>query len=259
MEEASIICSTLAFSGSGVFTKMARKFDAIVIDEAAQAVEPSVLVALTQGAPQVYLVRIYFILFFCVSLFLGVSGIENCSCTYCRKRESDEKLYLKLNATLRPQLFYLINSIHSQIQYPPPLKPNYKITMKTSKKGRRPEPAARHRDQSPRHFLRLRHLPFRSAAGRGVPGAAAHDAVQVGGRGEDWTRREIGFKKRKRKIVGAMSLDKSVNRSPFFQSSPLQSFLFFVHTLNWLKNKSKQFIQNPSQPPWFRQDEPDDP
>lgn len=56
LEEASIVCSTLSFSGSGIFSKMSRKFDVVVIDEAAQAVEPSILVPLCQGAKQVYLV-----------------------------------------------------------------------------------------------------------------------------------------------------------------------------------------------------------
>lgn len=50
LEEASIVCSTLSFSGSGVFAKMAEPFDIVVIDEAAQAVEPSTLVPLTQAS-----------------------------------------------------------------------------------------------------------------------------------------------------------------------------------------------------------------
>eukprot|EP01023_Acetabularia_acetabulum_P019512 TRINITY_DN19953_c0_g1_i1.p1 TRINITY_DN19953_c0_g1~~TRINITY_DN19953_c0_g1_i1.p1 ORF type:complete len:785 (-),score=164.49 TRINITY_DN19953_c0_g1_i1:160-2514(-) len=56
LEEANIIFSTLSFSGSTVFNKLTRKFDAVVIDEAAQAVEPSVLVPLSLGSKQVYMV-----------------------------------------------------------------------------------------------------------------------------------------------------------------------------------------------------------
>lgn len=57
LEEASIVCTTLAFSGSSNFTRLVRKFDVVVVDEAAQAVEPSVLVPLAHGgAKQVFLV-----------------------------------------------------------------------------------------------------------------------------------------------------------------------------------------------------------
>lgn len=57
LEEASVVCTTLAFAGSAAFLRLARKFDVVVVDEAAQAVEPSVLVPLAHGAPrQVYLV-----------------------------------------------------------------------------------------------------------------------------------------------------------------------------------------------------------
>lgn len=57
LEEASIVCTTLSFSGSKAFTRLARKFDVVVVDEAAQAVEPAVLVPLTHGgAKQVFLV-----------------------------------------------------------------------------------------------------------------------------------------------------------------------------------------------------------
>lgn len=35
------VCSTLSFSGAGVFKRMNRGFDVVVIDEAAQAVSPS--------------------------------------------------------------------------------------------------------------------------------------------------------------------------------------------------------------------------
>lgn len=53
LEEAHIVCSTLSFSGSSIFSQMARKFDVVVIDEAAQAVEPAILVPLVQGVKQV--------------------------------------------------------------------------------------------------------------------------------------------------------------------------------------------------------------
>ena len=51
------MCTTLSFSGSSAFTRLTRKFDVVVVDEAAQAVEPSTLVPLAHGgAKQVYLV-----------------------------------------------------------------------------------------------------------------------------------------------------------------------------------------------------------
>ncbi|CAL8467911.1 g7449 [Coccomyxa elongata] len=56
LEEAHIVCSTLSFSGSGLFARMSRPFDVVVIDEAAQAVEPSTLVPLVTGCHQVFLV-----------------------------------------------------------------------------------------------------------------------------------------------------------------------------------------------------------
>lgn len=56
LEEATVVCSTLSFSGSGMFARMSKPFDAVIIDEAAQAVEPSTLVPLCYGAKQVFLV-----------------------------------------------------------------------------------------------------------------------------------------------------------------------------------------------------------
>ena len=53
LEDAQIVCSTLSFSGSRSFAQMKRKFDVVVIDEAAQAVEPSVLIPICQGVKQV--------------------------------------------------------------------------------------------------------------------------------------------------------------------------------------------------------------
>ncbi len=53
LEEADIVCSTLSFSGAGLFERMSRPFDVVVIDEAAQAVEPSTLVPMVLGCQQV--------------------------------------------------------------------------------------------------------------------------------------------------------------------------------------------------------------
>lgn len=36
LEEANIVCTTLGFSGSSLFLRLTRKFDVVVIDEAAQ-------------------------------------------------------------------------------------------------------------------------------------------------------------------------------------------------------------------------------
>ncbi|XP_077241380.1 P-loop containing nucleoside triphosphate hydrolases superfamily protein isoform X2 [Tasmannia lanceolata] len=56
LDEAAIVFSTLSFSGSTVFTRMNRVFDVVIIDEAAQAVEPATLVPLAHGCKQVFLV-----------------------------------------------------------------------------------------------------------------------------------------------------------------------------------------------------------
>ena len=55
LEDAAIVCSTLSFSGSGAFGRMARPFDVVIVDEAAQTVEPSILIPLTAGCKQVIL------------------------------------------------------------------------------------------------------------------------------------------------------------------------------------------------------------
>lgn len=56
LDEAVIVFSTLSFSGSPLFSKLNRGFDVVIIDEAAQAVEPATLVPLANGCKQVFLV-----------------------------------------------------------------------------------------------------------------------------------------------------------------------------------------------------------
>ncbi|KAF1876481.1 hypothetical protein Lal_00021195 [Lupinus albus] len=56
LEEATIVFSTLSFSGSHIFSKLSRKFDVVIIDEAAQAVEPATLVPLANQCKKVFLV-----------------------------------------------------------------------------------------------------------------------------------------------------------------------------------------------------------
>ncbi|XP_039140308.1 probable helicase MAGATAMA 3 [Dioscorea cayenensis subsp. rotundata] len=56
LDEAAIVFSTLSFSGSALFSRMNRVFDIVIIDEAAQAVEPATLVPLAHGCRQVFLV-----------------------------------------------------------------------------------------------------------------------------------------------------------------------------------------------------------
>lgn len=56
LNDADIVCTTLAFAGSNVMRHLDQPFDVLVVDEAAQAVEPSLLVPLALGAKQVYLV-----------------------------------------------------------------------------------------------------------------------------------------------------------------------------------------------------------
>ena len=53
IESSSIVCSTLSFSGSSLLQRISRPFDVVVIDEAAQAVEPATLIPLCSGAKQV--------------------------------------------------------------------------------------------------------------------------------------------------------------------------------------------------------------
>ncbi|XP_010267333.1 PREDICTED: probable helicase MAGATAMA 3 isoform X2 [Nelumbo nucifera] len=56
LNEAAIVFSTLSFSGSHLFSKLNHVFDVVIIDEAAQAVEPATLVPLANGCKQVFLV-----------------------------------------------------------------------------------------------------------------------------------------------------------------------------------------------------------
>ncbi|XP_025013172.1 probable helicase MAGATAMA 3 isoform X2 [Ricinus communis] len=56
LDEAVIVFSTLSFSGSAMFSKLNHGFDVVIIDEAAQAVEPATLVPLANGCKQVFLV-----------------------------------------------------------------------------------------------------------------------------------------------------------------------------------------------------------
>ncbi|XP_062185215.1 probable helicase MAGATAMA 3 [Phragmites australis] len=56
LDEAAIVFSTLSFSGSSIFSRMTRAFDVVIIDEAAQAVEPATLVPLIHGCRQIFLV-----------------------------------------------------------------------------------------------------------------------------------------------------------------------------------------------------------
>ena len=53
LEESQIVCSTLSFAGSTVFSAALATFDCVIIDEAAQAVEPSTLIPLVNGCRQV--------------------------------------------------------------------------------------------------------------------------------------------------------------------------------------------------------------
>lgn len=56
LDEAAIVFSTLSFSGSSIFSRMTRAFDVVIIDEAAQAVEPAILIPLIHGCRQIFLV-----------------------------------------------------------------------------------------------------------------------------------------------------------------------------------------------------------
>ncbi|KAL6538037.1 putative helicase MAGATAMA 3 [Orobanche gracilis] len=56
LDEAVIVFSTLSHSRTPIFSRLRRGFDVVIIDEAAQAVEPATLVPLANGCKQVFLV-----------------------------------------------------------------------------------------------------------------------------------------------------------------------------------------------------------
>ncbi|KAI0507768.1 hypothetical protein KFK09_013896 [Dendrobium nobile] len=56
IDESAIVFSTLSFSGSAIFSRCRRIFDVVIIDEAAQAVEPATLISLAHGSKQVFLI-----------------------------------------------------------------------------------------------------------------------------------------------------------------------------------------------------------
>jgi senataxin len=56
IEDACIVCATLSYSGSDVFSQIKKPFEVLVVDEASQAVEPSLLVPMCHGIKQAYLV-----------------------------------------------------------------------------------------------------------------------------------------------------------------------------------------------------------
>ncbi|KAL4363787.1 hypothetical protein GQ457_04G001110 [Hibiscus cannabinus] len=56
LNEAVIVFSTLSFSGSALLSKRNSGFDVVIIDEAAQAVEPATLLPLSSGCKQVFLI-----------------------------------------------------------------------------------------------------------------------------------------------------------------------------------------------------------
>ena len=53
LREAAVVGATLSFSGSSALAALGNHFDVVIIDEAAQAVEPSTLIPLVAGCKQV--------------------------------------------------------------------------------------------------------------------------------------------------------------------------------------------------------------
>ena len=57
LDDAQIVFTTLSLAGSGILNKISTQFDVVVIDEAAQAVEPSTLIPLVSvKAKQAFIV-----------------------------------------------------------------------------------------------------------------------------------------------------------------------------------------------------------
>ena len=56
LRRAEIVLTTLSYSGLDIFSRIERHFDVVVIDEAAQAVEPSTLIPLRHNCRQLFLV-----------------------------------------------------------------------------------------------------------------------------------------------------------------------------------------------------------
>ena len=52
LREAAVVGATLSFSGSSALAALGNHFDVVIIDEAAQAVEPSTLIPLVAGCKQ---------------------------------------------------------------------------------------------------------------------------------------------------------------------------------------------------------------
>ena len=53
LREAAVVGSTLSFAGSSALAALGNHFDVVIVDEAAQAVEPSTLIPLVAGCRQV--------------------------------------------------------------------------------------------------------------------------------------------------------------------------------------------------------------
>jgi hypothetical protein len=73
LHEALIVASTLSFAGSAIFQRLGPgHFDVVIVDEAAQAVEPSVMVPLVMGCKQVPCARLCACVCVCVWVCMHV-------------------------------------------------------------------------------------------------------------------------------------------------------------------------------------------